>query len=41
VGDTPGVGIIDVANRQLMTVIKLGEPGTADFHGLFIPTVQR
>lgn len=41
VGDTPGIGIIDVASRKLLTVVQLGEQGAADFHGLFIPAVQR
>ena len=41
VGDTPGIGIIDVARRQLITVVKLDEQGAADVHGIFIPAVQR
>ncbi len=41
VGDTPGIGIIDVASRKLITVVQLGEQSAADFHGIFIPAVQR
>jgi DNA-binding beta-propeller fold protein YncE len=41
VGETPGVGIIDVASRKLLTVVKLGDQNAADFHGIFIPAVQR
>jgi YVTN family beta-propeller protein len=40
VGETPGIGIIDVANRKLLRVVKLGDQVDADFHGLFIPTSQ-
>ena len=40
VGETPGIGIIDVANRKLLRVVKLGDQVGADFHGLFIPTSQ-
>lgn len=39
VGETPGVGIIDVASRKLLTVVKLGNQEAADFHGIFL--VQR
>jgi len=39
VGETPGLGIIDVASRKLLTVVKLGNQEAADFHGLFV--VQR
>jgi DNA-binding beta-propeller fold protein YncE len=41
VGDTPGIGIIDVPGRKLLTIVKLGDQSAADFHGLFIPAVQR
>lgn len=41
VGETPGVGIIDVASRKLLTVVKLGDQAAADFHGIFIPATQR
>ena len=41
VGETPGVAIIDVANRKLLTVVKLGDQAAADFHGIFIPATQR
>jgi DNA-binding beta-propeller fold protein YncE len=41
VGDTPGIGIIDVANRKLLTVVKLGDQTAGDFHGLFIRATQR
>ena len=37
VGETPGVGIIDVASRKLLRVVNLGDQATADFHGIFIP----
>jgi DNA-binding beta-propeller fold protein YncE len=36
VGETPGIGIIDVASRKLLTVVKLGDQTAGDFHGLFI-----
>lgn len=36
VGETPGVGIIDVASRKLLRVVKLGDQATADFHGIFV-----
>jgi hypothetical protein len=38
VGETPGIGIIDVANRKLLRVVKLGDQVNADFHGIFVPT---
>lgn len=41
VGETPGVGIIDVASRKLLNVVKLGDQAAGDFHGLFIPAAQR
>lgn len=41
VGETPGVGIIDVAGRKLLSVVKLGDQAAGDFHGLFIPATQR
>jgi hypothetical protein len=41
VGETPGVGIIDVASRKLLTVVKLGDQEAADFHAIFIPAAQR
>ena len=41
VWETPGVGIIDVASRKLLTVVKLGDQEAADFHGIFIPASQR
>lgn len=37
VGETPGVSIIDVAKRQVIQVVKLGNQETGDFHGVFIP----
>ena len=40
VGETPGIGIIDVANRKLLRVVKLGDQVNADFHGIFVPTGQ-
>jgi YVTN family beta-propeller protein len=41
VGETPGVAIIDVANRKLVQVIKLGDQAAADFHGIFIPFLEK
>jgi len=41
VGETPGVGILDIASRKLLTVVKLGDQETADFHGIFIPATQQ
>jgi YVTN family beta-propeller protein len=41
VGDTPGVAIIDVESRKLLTVVKLGDQAGADFHGIFIPQPRR
>jgi hypothetical protein len=41
VGETPGIGIIDVTSRKLLTVVKLGDQETADFHGIFIPAIQQ
>lgn len=41
VGETPGIGIIDVASRKLLTVVKLGDQVASDFHGLFIRATQR
>jgi hypothetical protein len=40
VGETPGIGIIDVANRKLLRVVKLGDQVNADFHGIFVPAGQ-
>jgi YVTN family beta-propeller protein len=40
VGETPGIGIIDVANRKLLRVVKLGDQANADFHGIFVSTGQ-
>lgn len=40
VGETPGVAIIDVPGRKLLTVVKLGDQEAADFHGIFIPAAQ-
>lgn len=37
VGETPGVAIVDVANRRLLEVVKLGDQQAGDFHGIFIP----
>jgi len=37
VGKRPGVSIIDVANRDLLDVVYLGDPEDGDFHGIFIP----
>lgn len=38
VGETPGIGIIDVVNRKLLRVVKLGDQVNADFHGIFVST---
>lgn len=40
VGETPGIAIIDVPNRKLLRVVKLGDPVNADFHGIFIRAAQ-
>lgn len=37
VGKRPGISIIDVANRELIDVVHLGDPEWGDFHGIFIP----
>jgi YVTN family beta-propeller protein len=37
VGETPGVAVVDVVNRRLVEVVKLGDQQAADFHGIFIP----
>lgn len=37
VGETPGVAILDVLNRKLVQVVKLGDQETGDFHGIFVP----
>ncbi len=37
VGETPGVSILDVANRELLEIVPLGDQVEADFHGIFIP----
>lgn len=41
VGETPGVAIVDVRNRKLLNVVKLGDQQLADFHGVFIPAMQK
>lgn len=41
VGDTPGIGIIDVPGRKLLKVMPLGDQAAADFHGLYIREVRR
>jgi DNA-binding beta-propeller fold protein YncE len=41
VGETPGVAIVDVRNRKLLNVVKLGDQELADFHGVFIPAAQK
>jgi DNA-binding beta-propeller fold protein YncE len=41
VGETPGIGIIDVAGRRLLATVRLGDPTAGDFHGLFIRAVPR
>jgi hypothetical protein len=40
VGETPGVAIVDVATRQLLQVVELGDPVDSDFHGIFIPAAD-
>ncbi len=37
VGEQPGISIIDVANRELIEVVPLGDAEDGDFHGIFIP----
>jgi len=41
VGETPGVSIIDVAEKKVLKVVKLGNQELGDFHGIFIPASQR
>lgn len=41
VGETPGVAIIDVENRKLLKVVKLGNQELGDFHGIFISDSQK
>ena len=41
VGETPGVAIVDVRNRKLLNIVKLGDQQLADFHGVFIPAGQK
>lgn len=41
VGETPGVSIIDVAEKKVLKVVKLGDQELGDFHGVFIPASQR
>jgi YVTN family beta-propeller protein len=41
VGETPGVTVVDVPKRKVLSVVKLGDPQGADFHGIFIPAAQR
>ena len=40
VGETPGVAIVDVPNRRLLSVVKLGNQETGDFHGIFVPAAR-
>lgn len=40
VGETPGIAILDTADRKLLNVVKLGDQKLADFHWLFIPGSQ-
>ena len=37
VGDRAGISIIDVANRDLLDVVYLGDQEDSDMHGIFIP----
>lgn len=37
VGETPGIAILDVPNRKLLAVVKLGDQQAGDFHGIFVP----
>ena len=41
VGDTPGIGVIDVPGRKLVKVMPLGDQAAGDFHGLFIRELRR
>ena len=40
VGETPGVAIVDVATRELLEVIELGDPVDSDFHGILVPAAD-
>ena len=40
VGETPGVAIVDVATRELLDVVELGDPVDSDFHGIFVPAAD-
>lgn len=37
VGERPGISIVDVAKRELIDIVFLGDPVHGDFHGIFIP----
>lgn len=37
VGETPGIAILDVAGRELLGVVELGDRRASDFHGIFVP----
>ena len=37
VGETPGIAILDMPQRKLLSIVELGDPIDSDFHGLFVP----
>ncbi len=37
VGDRTGISIFDVASRELIKVVELGDAEMGDFHGIYIP----
>lgn len=41
VGETPGITIIDVARRQVLEIVPLGDRNDSDFHGIFVPRANR
>ena len=41
VGETPGVTIIDVAEKRVVKRVDLGDRELGDFHGIFIPASSR
>ncbi|HEY7679385.1 MAG TPA: hypothetical protein VIC04_02630 [Terriglobia bacterium] len=39
-GESAGVVVIDVPNRKVVKVVKLGDPQTGDFHGVMVLPVS-
>lgn len=37
VGERPGISIIDVAEREIIDIVHIGDPEEGDLHGIFIP----